>query len=63
MSVAPELPVTRRRPWFHSEIYDHFTVSTALGFYPRHRQGKREIMGLMAVAVSLTPPIQPIENS
>ena len=51
MSVAPTSPSSRRRPWFHSVIYRPFTVSTALGFYQRHRQGKREIMGLMAVAV------------
>ena len=46
MSVAPTSPSSRRRPWFHSVIYRPFTVSTALGFYQRHRQGKREIMGL-----------------
>jgi hypothetical protein len=51
MSVAPTSPSSRRRPWFHSVIYRPLTVSTALGFYERHRQGKREIMGLMAVAV------------
>ena len=43
MSVAPTSPSSRRRPWFHSVIYRPFTVSTALGFYQRHRQGKREI--------------------
>jgi len=26
-------------------IYRPLTVSTALGFYERHRQGKHEIMG------------------
>ena len=31
--------------WFHSVIYRPFTVSTALGFYQRHRQAKREIWG------------------
>jgi len=35
-------------------IYGPFTVSTALGCYQRHRQGKREIMGLMAVAVRVS---------
>src|SRR5215831_12764144 len=43
MSVAPTSPSSPRRPWFHSVIYRPFTVSTALGFYQRHRQGKREI--------------------
>ena len=54
MSVAPTSPSSPRRPWFHSVIYRPFTVSTALGFYQRHRQGKREIMGLTAVAVRVS---------
>jgi hypothetical protein len=54
MSVTTTSPSYRRRPWFHSVIYRPFKVSTALAFYQRHRQGKREIMGLMAVAVRVS---------
>jgi len=54
MSVTPTSPSYRRRPWFHLVIYRPLTVSTALAFYQRHGQGKREIMGLIAVAVRVS---------